>query len=120
MYPRAARAGELGRTFTYTDGLVETSVSDTEGQVDGLAAVLGMGLATTGALDGAADRLLSDLLPDVDDNPDDVTLLLVRIPEVPGTSRTVVLGADASRAHVAPAGLIRRNSRNSPRCMPRT
>ncbi|MGW6852066.1 PAS domain S-box protein [Streptomyces virginiae] len=80
----------------YTDGLVETPGSDIEGQVDGLAAVLEKSLATTGSLEAAADRLLGELLPDIDDNPDDVTLLLVRIPEIPATSRTVVLDADPS------------------------
>uniref|UniRef100_A0AAU2K224 PAS domain S-box protein n=1 Tax=Streptomyces sp. NBC_00049 TaxID=2903617 RepID=A0AAU2K224_9ACTN len=80
----------------YTDGLVETPGSDIEGQVDGLAAALEKGLATTGSLEAAADRLLADLLPDADENPDDVTLLLVRIPETPATSRTLVLDAAPS------------------------
>lgn len=80
----------------YTDGLVETPGSDIEGQVDGLAAALEKGLATTGSLEAAADRLLTELLPDADDNPDDVTLLLVRIPETPATARTVVLDAAPS------------------------
>ncbi|WP_405996882.1 PAS domain S-box protein [Streptomyces sp. NBC_00829] len=78
----------------YTDGLVETPGSDIEGQVDGLAAVLEKALATTDGLEEAADRLLAELLPDADDNPDDVTLLLARIPDAPVTSQTVVLAAD--------------------------
>ncbi|MFI8339131.1 PAS domain S-box protein [Streptomyces sp. NPDC085639] len=80
----------------YTDGLVETPGSDIERQVDGLAAALEKALATTGSLEAAADRLLTDLLPDADDNADDVTLLLVRIPETPATARTLVLDAAPS------------------------
>ncbi|GHI85985.1 PAS domain S-box protein [Streptomyces xanthophaeus] len=80
----------------YTDGLVETPAGDIEGQVDGLAAALEKGLATAGSLEAVADRLLADLLPDADDNADDVTLLLVRIPETPATSRSVVLDAAPS------------------------
>ncbi|MFI0205004.1 MULTISPECIES: PAS domain S-box protein [Streptomyces] len=80
----------------YTDGLVETPGSDIERQVDGLAAALEKALATTGSLEAAADRLLTDLLPDADDNADDVTLLLVRIPSTPATARTLVLDAAPS------------------------
>ncbi|WP_107089468.1 PAS domain S-box protein [Streptomyces sp. WM6368] len=80
----------------YTDGLVETPGSDIERQVDGLAAALEKALATTGSLEASADRLLTDLLPDADDNADDVTLLLVRIPSTPATARTLVLDAAPS------------------------
>ncbi|MFD9164017.1 PAS domain S-box protein [Streptomyces sp. NPDC059558] len=80
----------------YTDGLVETPGSDIERQVDGLAAALEKALASTGSLEAAADRLLTDLLPDADDNADDVTLLLVRIPSTPATARTLVLDAAPS------------------------
>ncbi|MFD8881554.1 PAS domain S-box protein [Streptomyces erythrochromogenes] len=80
----------------YTDGLVETPDSDIEGQVDGLAAALEKAVAASDGLEGAADRLLAELLPDADDNPDDVTLLLVRIPDTPVTSQSMLLAADPS------------------------
>ncbi|MFK0222896.1 PAS domain S-box protein [Streptomyces vinaceus] len=79
----------------YTDGLVETPGGDIEGQVDELAAALEKAAAHDD-LESVADRLLEALLPAVDDNPDDVTLLLARIPDAPVTSRTTLLTPEAS------------------------
>ncbi|MFD7082200.1 PAS domain S-box protein [Streptomyces sp. NPDC059918] len=78
----------------YTDGLVETPGSDIESRVDALATALEKALATEDGMEAAADRLLTTMLPDAEDNADDVTLLLAHVPDAPVTSRTDVLGAD--------------------------
>ncbi|MFD3806649.1 PAS domain S-box protein [Streptomyces sp. NPDC058611] len=75
----------------YTDGLVETPGSDIEEQLDILTAAFGKALANADGLGAMADALLGEMLPDADENTDDVTLLLVRIPDSPVTSQTVVL-----------------------------
>ncbi|MFJ5811083.1 PAS domain S-box protein [Streptomyces sp. NPDC093093] len=80
----------------YTDGLVETPGSDIEEQLDCLATVLAKAFADTDDLETMADSLLGEMLPDADDNADDVTLLLVHIPDLPVTSQSVVLAAQPS------------------------
>ncbi|MFD3759170.1 SpoIIE family protein phosphatase [Streptomyces sp. NPDC058622] len=80
----------------YTDGLVETPGSDIEEQLDFLSAVFGKAFHHAGGLEAVADSLLAEMLPDADENTDDVTLLLVRVPDAPVTSRTVVLAARPS------------------------
>ncbi|MFJ9076470.1 PAS domain S-box protein [Streptomyces sp. NPDC102278] len=75
----------------YTDGLVETPGSDIEEQLDDLAAALGKASADSDDLETMADSLLGEMLPDADDNADDVTLLLVHVPDLPVTSQSVVL-----------------------------
>ncbi|MER5779801.1 PAS domain S-box protein [Streptomyces sp. NPDC002039] len=80
----------------YTDGLVETPGSDIEEQLDFLATALGKTVADTDDLEVMADSLLGEMLPDADDNADDVTLLLAHIPDVPVTSQSVVLAAQPS------------------------
>ncbi|MFD3682494.1 PAS domain S-box protein [Streptomyces sp. NPDC058613] len=80
----------------YTDGLVETPGSDIEEQLDILSAVFGKAFHHAGGLEAVADSLLAEMLPDADENTDDVTLLLVRVPDAPVTSRTVVLAARPS------------------------
>ncbi|KOU54091.1 hypothetical protein ADK55_14900, partial [Streptomyces sp. WM4235] len=80
----------------YTDGLVETPGSDIEEQLDRLATALGKTFANTDDLETMADSLLGEMLPDADDNADDVTLLLVHIPDMPVTSQSVVLAPQPS------------------------
>lgn len=80
----------------YTDGLVETPGSDIEEQLDCLATALVKAFADTDDLETMADSLLGEMLPDADDNADDVTLLLVHIPDLPVTSQSVVLAAQPS------------------------
>ncbi|MFD3326717.1 PAS domain S-box protein [Streptomyces sp. NPDC058701] len=79
----------------YTDGLVETPGSDIEEQLDVLSSAFdktfGEALANAGGLGMMADALLGEMLPDADENTDDVTLLLVRVPDAPVTSQTMVL-----------------------------
>ncbi|MGW7100087.1 PAS domain S-box protein [Streptomyces sp. NPDC054838] len=77
----------------YTDGLVETPGSDIEVQLDALAAAFEKAYRKADGLETVADSLLEEMLPDADENADDVTLLLVRVPDSPVTSRTVVLPA---------------------------
>ncbi|WP_405497408.1 PAS domain S-box protein [Streptomyces sp. NBC_00096] len=80
----------------YTDGLVETPGSDIEEQIDCLSVALGKRDAHAEGLEAMADCLLDEMLPDADDYADDVTLLLVHIPDSPVTSQTVVLPAQPS------------------------
>lgn len=80
----------------YTDGLVETPGSDIEEQVDRLSLALAKTRANSEGLEVMADCLLGEMLPDADDYADDVTLLLVHIPDLPVTSQSVVLPAQPS------------------------
>ncbi|MFH8773298.1 SpoIIE family protein phosphatase [Streptomyces sp. NPDC017958] len=72
----------------YTDGLVERPGTDIEDQIDILAHTLDVAMkgAPTNpeSLDQAADRLLRTLIPDMAAHDDDVTLLLVGLPEPRG------------------------------------
>ncbi|MDK1344672.1 PAS domain S-box protein [Streptomyces sp. 378] len=73
----------------YTDGLVERPGTDIEAQIDVLAHTLAHtlgrepkdGQADPETLDRAADRLLAALVPDPASHDDDVTLLLLGLPE---------------------------------------
>ncbi|WP_052069526.1 SpoIIE family protein phosphatase [Streptacidiphilus albus] len=73
----------------YTDGLVETPDTDIDGRIQLLTDTLGSALddcpegpGPAGAeLDRIADRLLCALLPVPEEYDDDVTLLLLRLPE---------------------------------------
>ncbi len=67
----------------YTDGLVETRVSDIRTQIDALQSELHTVFAGTSSLEHAADRVLAAMLPGSDEPADDVTLLLVRTPPAP-------------------------------------
>lgn len=78
----------------YTDGLVETPVSDIELQVEALGVALEKALSDTACLESAADSVLAALLPDPEDYADDVTLLLARIPKAPVTAVSAVLPAE--------------------------
>ncbi|WP_322872088.1 PAS domain S-box protein [Streptomyces goshikiensis] len=78
----------------YTDGLVETPGGDIEEQLDCLALALAKTRVDIDGLEGIADCLLGEMLPDADDNADDVTLLLVHLPDAPVTSRSIVLPAE--------------------------
>ncbi|GGZ95690.1 SpoIIE family protein phosphatase [Streptomyces bluensis] len=69
----------------YTDGLVERPGTDIDAQIDALAHTLDVTLKGAPAdpehLDHAAARLVSTLMPDAAAHDDDVTLLLIGVPE---------------------------------------
>ncbi|MGW4569054.1 PAS domain S-box protein [Streptomyces sp. NPDC004561] len=72
----------------YTDGLVERPGTDIEAQIDVLAHTFEIALKGAPAdpvrLEQAADRLVETLIPDTAAHDDDVTLLLVGLPEPGG------------------------------------
>ncbi|UXY25376.1 SpoIIE family protein phosphatase [Streptomyces sp. HUAS TT20] len=69
----------------YTDGLVERPGTDIEAQIDILAHTLNDALkgapTDPDSLDQAAERLMRTLVPDTTTHDDDVTLLLIGLPE---------------------------------------
>ncbi|MEU0674024.1 SpoIIE family protein phosphatase [Streptomyces sp. NPDC006172] len=69
----------------YTDGLVERPGTDIDAQIDVLARTLGAVLTCPAAdartLDRAAALLVDTLIPDTSAHDDDVTLLLIGLPE---------------------------------------
>jgi PAS domain S-box-containing protein len=75
----------------YTDGLVETRVSDIGCQIKALESELRTVFATTSSLEEAADRVLAALLPGSGEPADDVTLLLARTPAAPLASAQTTL-----------------------------
>ncbi|MGW3622555.1 SpoIIE family protein phosphatase [Streptomyces sp. NPDC000880] len=81
----------------YTDGLVERPGTDIDTQIDTLADILGTVLKEAPAdpdlLERAADKIVATLIPDTTAHDDDVTLLLLRLPEgdPPGTPGTGVV-----------------------------
>jgi anti-sigma regulatory factor (Ser/Thr protein kinase) len=87
----------------YTDGLVETRDSDLDAQIDQAAAELGAACADGLDLDKVADRVIAGLLGGTGDQAggftDDVTLLLVRLPDAP--IATAVTGFASDPASVA-------------------
>jgi anti-sigma regulatory factor (Ser/Thr protein kinase) len=89
----------------YTDGLVETRDSDLDAQIDRVAAELRAACADGLDLDKIADRVIAELLGGTGDQAggfsDDVTLLLVRLPDAP--MATAVTGFASDPASV-PAG----------------
>jgi PAS domain S-box-containing protein len=91
--PVAARA----TLVLFTDGLVETRDRDIDEQIGLLEERLRTVFSTGSSLDGAADQVLAHLLPQVAEPPDDVTLLLTRIPAAPLASAgtTLMPGARA-------------------------
>ncbi|MFD7811663.1 SpoIIE family protein phosphatase, partial [Streptomyces sp. NPDC059785] len=85
----------------YTDGLVETSSSDLDTQLELLAATLHTAFASGQGLEAAADQVLCTLLPDQVTYADDITLLLVGFPTAPlATAGTTLTTEPAS----VPAG----------------
>ncbi|MFJ9870197.1 SpoIIE family protein phosphatase [Streptomyces sp. NPDC101165] len=90
----------------YTDGLVERPGTDIEAQIDLLAQTLDVALkgapADPQSLDQAADRLIRTLIPDISVHDDDVTLLLVGLPECEGK------GSRSARAHTGVNGDVER------------
>ncbi|MGW9024895.1 SpoIIE family protein phosphatase [Streptomyces sp. NPDC055722] len=72
----------------YTDGLVERPGTDIEEQIDILARTLDVALkdapSDPATLDRAAARLVETLSPDAAPHDDDVTLVLIGLPEPPG------------------------------------
>ncbi len=81
----------------YTDGLVETRASDIGTQIKALESELHAVFAATSSLEDAADRVLSALLPGLDEPADDVTLLLVRTPAEPLASARTILRPDPAQ-----------------------
>jgi PAS domain S-box-containing protein len=87
----------LGGTLAmYTDGLVESRETDIDTRLGLLARELPAALTETESLDGAADRVLSVMIPHGAEGIDDVTLLLVRLPATPPSIAALDLPADAS------------------------
>jgi PAS domain S-box-containing protein len=90
----------------YTDGLIETRDSDLDVQIDKAGAELRAACADRLDLDKIADRviagLLGDHLPDMAGAfTDDVTLLLVRLPDVPLATAVTEFASDPASV---PAG----------------
>jgi PAS domain S-box-containing protein len=75
----------------YTDGLVETHRCDLDKQIGLLEDELRVVFAAGPSLETAADRVLTALLPRIDEPPDDVTLLLVRTPAAPVASAAAIV-----------------------------
>ena len=78
----------------YTDGLVETHRCDIEQRIAALEGELRGIFTSDPGLERAADKILTAMLPRMDEPPDDVTLLLVQIPEPPRFSAAVTLPAE--------------------------
>ena len=78
----------------YTDGLIETHQCDIEERVDALQEHLHAVFAGTDDLEQAANRVLTALLPHIDEPADDVTLLLVRTPAAPDARAAVELAPE--------------------------
>jgi PAS domain S-box-containing protein len=78
----------------YTDGLVETHACDLDQQIDALQDELGAAFSRVSDLEAAADRILGATLPHIDEPPDDVTFLLVRIPPAPDARAAIDLDPD--------------------------
>ncbi|NJP50346.1 MEKHLA domain-containing protein [Streptomyces sp. SBST2-5] len=95
LYEQATSPVPPGATLVlYTDGLIETPDCDIEDRVRQLTSVCDALLTTRApSLDTAADHILSALRPDAEGHDDDVTLLLVRLPEAPLASATTALSA---------------------------
>ncbi|NBM19744.1 SpoIIE family protein phosphatase [Streptomyces sp. GC420] len=85
-YLQATRPLPPGSTLAlYTDGLVERPGTDLDTQIDLLTHALGAAIehspADPDVLDRAAARLVGALIPDTAAHDDDVTLLLIGLPE---------------------------------------
>ena len=89
----------------YTDGLVETRVSDLDQQIDKAAAELQAACADGLDLDKVADRVITGLLGETGQQAggfaDDVTLLLVRLPDAPLATAVTEFASDPASV---PAG----------------
>ncbi len=75
----------------YTDGLVETHHCDLDKQIGLLEDELRAVFSVAPDLETAADQVLTALLPRIDEPPDDVTLLLVRVPKAPVATAATTL-----------------------------
>ncbi|MEU1850544.1 PP2C family protein-serine/threonine phosphatase [Streptomyces sp. NPDC019990] len=85
-YEQISEPVPAGSTLAlYTDGLIERPGTDIYTQIDVLADTLGTVLkgveADPALLERAANQLVATLLPDTIAHDDDVTLLLLRLPE---------------------------------------
>jgi anti-sigma regulatory factor (Ser/Thr protein kinase) len=89
----------------YTDGLVETRNSDLDLQIDKAGAELQAALADGLDLDKIADRMIARLLGETGSQAsgftDDVTLLLVRLPDAPLATAAIEFASDPA---AVPAG----------------
>ncbi|MFF7331682.1 SpoIIE family protein phosphatase [Streptomyces sp. NPDC008150] len=101
IYEQHTLTVERGALLTvYTDGLVETPGSDIEERIALLGSLVSATASSTPDLEKVADTLLNSLLPD-NDTHDDVTLLLVRVPDAPVARTSCELPAETSSV---PAG----------------
>jgi PAS domain S-box-containing protein len=85
----------------YTDGLVETHQCDIEHRIAVLESELRAVVATAPDLEQAADSILGSMLPDLDEHPDDVTLLLVQIPGLPVSTASAQFPSEPQSARAA-------------------
>jgi PAS domain S-box-containing protein len=85
----------------YTDGLVETRGSDIDLQIDQVGAELQAACADGADLDKMADRVIAGLLGETGSFTDDVTLLLVRLPDAPLATAVTEFASDPASV---PAG----------------
>jgi len=85
----------------YTDGLVETHNCDIEERIAALGNELDVVFAFDPSLEHAAEEILTAMLPRIDEPPDDVTLLLVRIPGLPLSTANAALAAEPESAAAA-------------------
>lgn len=94
LYEQSCTDMSPGATLVlYTDGLIETPGSDIEARLAELTTVLDTFFPQATGLEAAADRVLAELLPDVDGHNDDVTLLLAQLPAAPLAAVTTDLPA---------------------------
>ncbi len=85
----------------YTDGLVETRGSDIDLQIDQVGAELQAACADGLDLDKMADRVIAGLLGETGSFTDDVTLLIVRLPDAPLAAAVTEFASDPASV---PAG----------------
>jgi PAS domain S-box-containing protein len=87
----------------YTDGLVERRDRDIDAQITTLQHTLAKVVAAGPDLEDAADQLLAAFSPAASDPLDDVTLLLIQMPEEPLSATACTLAAEPRSAGTARA-----------------
>lgn len=75
----------------YTDGLIERRHSDIDQQIEALERELRTAVTQKTSLERAAGQILTALLPRLEEPPDDVTLMLVRMPARPIASAATTI-----------------------------
>ena len=85
----------------YTDGLVETHQCDIEHRIAVLESELRALAAGSPDLEQVADSILKAMLPDLEEHPDDVTLLLAQIPPLPASTASAQFASEPQSARAA-------------------